>query len=71
MRAPLSEVMGRDYQIPSFAKHLKEFCESSRGPVLNRSGEKRKFRYRFMSPLMQPFAIMQGIMDGHVKSDGF
>lgn len=71
VRAPLSEVMGRDYQIPSFAKHLKEFCESSRGPVLNRSGEKRKFRYRFMSPLMQPFAIMQGIMDGHVKSDGF
>lgn len=58
--------MGRRYEIPSFAKHLKEFCQESRGPVLLRSGEKRKFRYRFTNPLMQPLVIMQGVLEGHI-----
>jgi Cdc6-like AAA superfamily ATPase len=69
VRDPLSELMKKEYRIPSFARHLKEFCEPSRGPVLRRSGEKRKFKYRFVSPLMQPFAIMQGMLEGHIAND--
>jgi hypothetical protein len=35
-----------------------------RGAVLKRSGVKRRFRYRFTDPLMQPFVIMKGLADG-------
>jgi Cdc6-like AAA superfamily ATPase len=60
VRDPIREITGRPYGIASFAQHLNEFCESARGPMLQRTGTKRKYRYRFLNPLMQPFAIMQG-----------
>ncbi len=56
-------ITGRAYEIPSYAQHLKEFCENSHGPVLQSVGVKHRFRYRFVSPLMQPFVIMLGVLD--------
>jgi Cdc6-like AAA superfamily ATPase len=67
VRHPLSKIMNKKYEIPSFAKHLNDFCQTHRGAVLKKSGVKHKFRYRFTSPLMQPLVIMKGIIDGHVK----
>jgi hypothetical protein len=69
VRGPLSKIMGRRYEIPSFAKHLNDFCQTARGAVLKKSGVKHKFRYRFTSPLMQPLIIMKGMMDGLVNDD--
>jgi len=60
VRPRLREIAGKPYTIASFAQHLEEFCSSRRGPVLQRTGAKRSFRYRFVNPLMQPYAIMQG-----------
>lgn len=60
IRSPMRDITGRPYEIPSFAQHLNEFCDAKRGPILHRTGTKRKFRYRFVNPLMQPFVIMQG-----------
>lgn len=54
----MSEIMGRQYEIPAFARHLKEFCSIARGTVLEKSGEKRGIRYRFTNPLMEPYVIM-------------
>jgi hypothetical protein len=64
VRKPLRVITGRPYEIPNFAKHLKEFSESDRGNVLQRTGERRRIRYRFNSPLMRPYIIMRGFKEG-------
>lgn len=64
VRAPLRQLTGRDYDIPNFAQHLKNFSEESRGGILDRIGETRRIRYRFTSPLHRPFIIMKGFKDG-------
>jgi Cdc6-like AAA superfamily ATPase len=62
VREPLSRIMHKKYEIPGFARHLKDFSESGR-QVLQKDGVKRKFRFRFRNPLMQPLIIMKGIAD--------
>jgi Cdc6-like AAA superfamily ATPase len=63
VRGPLSEIMGRPYDIPAFARHLNELSEIHRGPVLQKKGETRRFRYRFKNPLLQPYVIMKGLSE--------
>jgi Cdc6-like AAA superfamily ATPase len=67
VREPLSRIMHKRYEIPGFARHLKDFSEPGR-QVLQKDGVKRKFRFRFRNPLMQPLIIMKGIADGHITS---
>ena len=64
VRPPLSSIMKREYDIPAFSQHLNAFCEASRGPVLQRTGTTRRFRFRFENPLLQPFVVMDGIKKG-------
>jgi Cdc6-like AAA superfamily ATPase len=64
VREPLSRIMKKSYDIPSFARHLKVFSEPRSGRVLQKVGQERRFRFRFSSPLMQPFVIMTGLNDG-------
>ncbi|PWL17422.1 hypothetical protein DKP76_11630 [Falsochrobactrum shanghaiense] len=64
VRTPLRTLTSRDYDIPNFAQHLKNFSEESRGSILLRTGETRRIRYRFASPLHRPFIIMKGFKDG-------
>ena len=66
VREPMSKIMGRRYEIQSFARHLSSFCQPARGNVLRKEGEKHRYRYRFNDPLMQPFVIMKGIIEGMV-----
>jgi Cdc6-like AAA superfamily ATPase len=68
VRNPMRQVTGRNYEIPSFAQHLNEFCDPKRGPILQKTGTRRLYRYRFANPLMQPFVIMQGIQSGRIAS---
>ena len=67
VRAPLSGIMRKTYEIPAFSQHLNAFCEASRGPVLQRTGTNRRFRFRFSNPLMQPYVIMDGIRRGLIN----
>lgn len=60
VRSPLQLITGRDYDIPNFAQHLKNFSDITRGSMLQRTGEKRRIRYRFSSPLMRPYIVMRG-----------
>ncbi|WP_436663529.1 AAA family ATPase [Alicyclobacillus acidoterrestris] len=69
IRSPLSNIMGKPYNIPAFARHLKDFCEENRGPVLQKSGVKRRMRYRFINPMLQPYVLMQGLNKGHINDD--
>lgn len=67
VKEPLTRIMKKPYFEPSFVKHLKDFCEPSRGPVLQRVGVKHKFQYRFVNPLMQPLVIMKGVVDKRIS----
>jgi hypothetical protein len=62
VRGPLRSITGRDYDIPTFAQHLNEFSDTKRGRILKKIGDRRRYRYRFSDPLMQPFVIMQGVV---------
>lgn len=68
VREPIQKITGKSYGIPSFAKHMNEFCEEKRGRILCRIGTRRKFRFRFSNPLMQPFVIMQGFAKGKIPA---
>lgn len=67
VRAPLSKIMGKRYDIPRFMRHLNEFSQEQRGRVLERSGAPRKYRYRFSNPLMQPFVTLHGFANGLLR----
>lgn len=69
VRKPLSMIMNKSYDIPAFARHLKDFCEETRGPVLQKIGPSRRQRYRFINPMMQPFVIMNGLNKGLINDD--
>lgn len=60
----LSGIMNKAYETPVFSQHLNAFCENQRGPVLQRTGTNRRFRFRFFNPLMQPYVVMDGIRRG-------
>ena len=58
---PLRQITGNgDYDIPAFAKHLKQFSEQTRGPILERRGR----QYRFVRPDMEPYVILRGLSEG-------
>jgi Cdc6-like AAA superfamily ATPase len=67
VRVPMREITGKPYAITSFAQNLNDFCDEKRGPILTRTGSARKYRYRFVNPLMQPFVIMQGFKGNKIN----
>jgi Cdc6-like AAA superfamily ATPase len=69
VRAPLSEILGKRVEIPAFARHLNKFTEPSRACVLQKSGEERRYFYRFGNPLLQPYVILSGLAHGVIDED--
>jgi hypothetical protein len=64
---PLKCITGKTYKVPSFAKHLKDFCEEAHGPILVRRGPPRKVQYRFIAPLMEPYVILRGLAEDLIR----
>ncbi|MET7939099.1 AAA family ATPase [Streptomyces sp. NPDC005302] len=69
VRDPMSKLMGRPYEIPAFATHLKAFTEYDRGCVLKREGTERRYTYRFNNPLLQSFAILTSLAEGEIPEE--
>jgi Cdc6-like AAA superfamily ATPase len=69
VRDPLSDIAGKRYEIPGFSRHLNDFCEDSHGSILHKEGKKRKFRFRFKNPLMQPLIIMKGLSEQRISKE--
>lgn len=64
---PLADVLDRsNTSIATFQKHINEFCEKERGPVLERHGVKRAYKYRFHDPLLPPYVFMTAIAKGDI-----
>lgn len=64
LREPLSAIMGKRYDIPSFSRQLNALAETDRGPVLFKTGPERKHRYRFLEPHMEPYVLMRSLTTG-------
>ena len=64
VRAPLKAISERSYEIPQFVRHLRAFCESGKGPVLQVVGEDWRRRYRFVNPLLRPYVVLRGVREG-------
>ncbi len=61
---PLTEIMGEAYSAQDFTSHLNNFStDQARGPVLERWGERNRYRYRFHNAMLKPFIIMKGLDD--------
>lgn len=69
VRGPMSRVMEKTYDIPAFSRHLNDFCEGQRGPVLQKMGRERRIRYRFLNPMVEPFVTMNGLASGLITED--
>jgi hypothetical protein len=68
VREPLSSILKRSVEISNFQNALRDFAEN-RGPILERTGESRAYRFRFVRPAMQPYVIMRGIQSGIVDEE--
>jgi Cdc6-like AAA superfamily ATPase len=68
VREPMSRIMNKPYDIPQYSMHLGAFCSPERGQILERTGLPRRYRFRFKTPLLQPYIIMKGLLDNRINS---
>lgn len=69
VRAPMSAIMKKKYEIPAFARHLNAFANDDRGRVLQKTGTEYRYFYRFSNPLLQPYVIMDGLAKELITDD--
>ena len=69
VRDPVSKILGKAVDIPAFSRHLNHFADANHGPVLEKKGVARRFRFRFTNPMMQPFVILHGLATGLLTDD--
>jgi Cdc6-like AAA superfamily ATPase len=68
VRQPLRDITAKSYEIPAYSRHMNEFCSDKRGSVLEKTGNTRRFRFRFTDPLLQPYVVMMGYAAGRLKN---
>jgi Cdc6-like AAA superfamily ATPase len=61
IKQPLKIITGKNYEIAAFSQHIKQFYSPERGPALKKTGYPRRYRYRFVNPLLSPFIVMDGL----------
>ena len=59
----LKVITGQNYTTGAYQAHLGKFCEAERGPVLERTGRPKSYRWRFLNPQLIPYAVLQGVND--------
>ena len=59
----LSQILKRETFQQTLAYHLGKLTEVSRGPLLERIGPERRYRYRFLKPFIRPYILMRAIND--------
>ena len=63
LQEPLKVITGQNYTTGAYQAHLGKFCEAERGPVLERSGQPKSYRWRFLNPQLIPYLVLQGVND--------
>ena len=67
LKDPISVILGRTRDVPTYMKQLEAFTKDDRGPTLGQSGDPRNRRFRFVNPLLKPYVILRGIADGLIS----
>lgn len=62
----LSRILGRPVIQQTVAFHLGKLTDVSRGPLLERMGPERRYRYRFINPMMRPFVYIKATTEGTI-----
>jgi Cdc6-like AAA superfamily ATPase len=65
----LTEIMGREMKAPAFSFHLNDLCTPERGQILEKTGTRSTFRFRFREPMMQPFIIIKSLSIGVISME--
>jgi Cdc6-like AAA superfamily ATPase len=63
LREPLHRITKKHYRIDRYMRHLNALSKDDRGPILRKTGQRRRFRFRFVDPLMEPYVLLKGIND--------
>lgn len=71
LQGPLRQITGQHYTTGAYQAHLGKFCEPKRGPVLERSGRKKSYRWRFLNPQLIPYIVLQGVNDKQIQPSLF
>ncbi len=67
---PLTHILKRsNVTTATFKNHITEFCVEERGPVLERVGVLRSYKYRFKDPLLPPYIFMTSIAENVIDLD--
>jgi Cdc6-like AAA superfamily ATPase len=69
VQEPLEKIMNRERHMSTYLRHLGEFTKIDRGPLLHTTGDKNRTFYRFANPMLQPFAILNGIASGKISQE--
>lgn len=69
VRSPLRAITKQKYDIQAYIRHLNQFSQESRGPILRKEGRIRRFQYSFVEPMMQPYALMKGLTEGLITEE--
>lgn len=64
-----SRVMRKQRGVDTFNKHLGEFCTPTRAEVLYCDERMARKRYRFSSPMLQPYVLLRGLSEGMLTED--
>lgn len=69
LKKPLTELLGQEAPVSLFGQHLKILCDVERGEILEQTGSERRYRYRFVDPMMQPFILMSGLREKRITRE--
>ena len=69
LKSPLAHLLDREAKVSLFGQHLKNLCLPTRGAILEQTGVERRYRYRFVEPMMQPFILMNGLRSGSINRE--
>ena len=69
VRKHLAQIMKKPIKMEAYIRHLDKFSRPERGPVLKKEGQKRKFQYSFVEPMMQPYVLMKGLTEGKITEE--
>ena len=69
VREPLSRILKKPAKIENFNRHLHAFYETASGPVLECVQFRNRPQFRFINPLMQPFALLNGLQSKMLTED--
>ncbi len=59
----LKEILKRPVEFGHFARHMAAFCDTSRGPILRKTGKPKRYQYQFIEAPIQPYIVMVGKRD--------